>query len=276
MLGARVVTAALGILIFLVALFTHPLVFALLVSMIAFLAMRELLLIIHLKQFHRNSVICLFSASSTPLLTYLYGAGGLLFGISFFVLLIFLKNLSGRSSFENSAASVMAIVYVAGGLSFLVMIRMLSPRLMLLLAIIVWLVDSYQYFAGRKYGRRQLAPLISPKKTVEGAKYGILLAAISTGLLFNIGWFFDGSLLFGINAHGAVSLFVVGTISALVLGAVALAGDLFESSLKREVGIKDSGTIMPGHGGVLDRFDSMLFVSVLGYFWIIMLSDVIR
>jgi phosphatidate cytidylyltransferase len=105
--------------------------------------------------------------------------------------------------------------------------------------------DTGGYFVGRRYGRRKLAPLVSPKKTVEGA-IGGLAAGLLGGLLAHF-WFLRELPL--LNAI-AVSL---------VATAVGQAGDLCESLIKRSVGVKDSGTVLPGHGGILDRSDAMLF-----------------
>ena len=112
---------------------------------------------------------------------------------------------------------------------------------------VVWAADIGAYFAGRRWGRRKLAPAVSPGKTWEGALGG-LLASIATGAAL-------GAAVpalaprFGVVAWGA---------SALVVGVVSIFGDLFESALKRTRGVKDSGTLLPGHGGVLDRIDSVI------------------
>jgi phosphatidate cytidylyltransferase len=111
----------------------------------------------------------------------------------------------------------------------------------------VWATDSSAYFVGRAIGKWKLAPEISPGKTLEGALGGLFFA-ILFGALF--GWLFFRNVWLGV-AIGAVA------------GVFGQIGDLFESALKRELGIKDFGGIMPGHGGVLDRFDSLLFVAPL-------------
>jgi phosphatidate cytidylyltransferase len=109
----------------------------------------------------------------------------------------------------------------------------------------VWAVDSFALFGGKVWGKRKLAAALSPGKTVEGAIVG-LVAGVAVGAAF--GYILLGSWLAGL---------VVGA-AAGVLGPV---GDLFESAIKRELGVKDLGALIPGHGGVLDRFDSLLFVA---------------
>lgn len=117
----------------------------------------------------------------------------------------------------------------------------------LLTVFCVWATDSFALFVGKAFGRRKLAPHLSPGKTWEGAVGGFI-AAVLCGALF-------GALFLGKPAVGAV----VGALA----GSFGQIGDLFKSSLKREAGIKDFGAIIPGHGGALDRFDSLLFVAPL-------------
>jgi len=120
-----------------------------------------------------------------------------------------------------------------------------------------WLTDALAYFVGRKLGKRKLAPKISPKKTVEGAIGGLLGMA-----LVNVGF----ALIFNqlILKHHRISLLAVGLLS-LSLGAISIVGDLAMSVLKRNCGVKDFGRFFPGHGGVMDRFDSILLVSPCFY-----------
>src|SRR5207237_7126291 len=115
----------------------------------------------------------------------------------------------------------------------------------------VWATDSFAYFAGRAFGRHKLAAAVSPGKTVEGALGG-LAAALIVGAA-------GGQLLF--VAHSGLSPVAFGLLVGGIAGVLGQVGDLFDSALKREIGIKDFGGILPGHGGVLDRFDSMLFVA---------------
>lgn len=116
--------------------------------------------------------------------------------------------------------------------------------LLLLLFLLVWGADIGAYFAGKRFGRVKLLPNVSPGKTREGL-YGGLIAGLSIGLLFG--------LIQGLTSTAIVSVLV---LSFLVV-VVSVFGDLFESLFKRERGIKDSGSILPGHGGVLDRVDSI-------------------
>ena len=117
----------------------------------------------------------------------------------------------------------------------------------LLLIATVVVSDSAQYYSGRTFGRRPLAPTISPKKTIEGAIGGVVF-----GTLFML---IAGSRL--LPGAAPVSLMAVG-LAIVVLG---ICGDLFESRLKRAAGVKDSSALIPGHGGILDRIDALLFAT---------------
>jgi len=145
----------------------------------------------------------------------------------------------------------------------LVELRDLGPLLLLLLMSVAWISDSAAYFAGRRFGRRKLAPSISPGKTWEGVG-GAVLAVSLYAALWSYAWqpYFPQalkSLRFG--AFGML-LFL------WLLTAIGIYGDLFESAMKRRAGVKDSGVLLPGHGGVLDRIDvltAVLPVAALAY-----------
>lgn len=117
----------------------------------------------------------------------------------------------------------------------------LEPRRLLIFLVLVWLADSAAYFTGRAWGRRKLAPSISPGKTWEGALGGVAAALVWAIICRR---YFD-------DAAWAAYLG-----AAALLAAVSIVGDLFESAAKRRAGVKDSGALLPGHGGILDRIDS--------------------
>jgi phosphatidate cytidylyltransferase len=150
------------------------------------------------------------------------------------------------------ALSLAGMLYVALPLSYFVALRQLDNglRWIAIAFLCTWACDSAAYLVGRSIGRHAFSPRISPKKTWEGAVGGVVAATL-TGLL-------------------AVPLLDAPTALAAILGCaiaiVAIAGDLVESFIKRQLGIKDSGTLIPGHGGVLDRVDSLLFAVPLVYY----------
>ena len=123
-----------------------------------------------------------------------------------------------------------------------------SPWLLLAVMLIVWLADTAAYFSGRKFGRRKLAPTISPNKSWEGVYGGLISVVIYALLVVTL------SSLSTQPAAVRVAIVVV----ALLLGGISVVGDLFESVMKRQAKVKDSGHTLPGHGGVLDRIDAQL------------------
>ncbi len=141
----------------------------------------------------------------------------------------------------------------------MISIHQLNPELLLFLFVLVWVADSAAYFAGKKFGRTKLAEQLSPGKTREG----LFGAIIGTLILSFVGlWIWRSELQLGLSVY-FVFLCV---LSALI----SVVGDLFESLLKRNAGKKDSGKLLPGHGGVLDRIDSLLAAApgfMLGLYW---------
>ena len=157
----------------------------------------------------------------------------------------------------GSALSTVAIALFIGGAMFVAVFIRDAPfddgRFMILFLIaITFATDTGAYLVGKAIGRRKMAPNVSPNKTWEGAAGG-LLAAIAVGALFVLG----ASVLGVVNARAEA----IATFAALgaVLGVTGQLGDLFESKLKRRAGLDDSGVIVPGHGGAMDRLDSMTF-----------------
>ena len=181
-----------------------------------------------------------------------------------------------RSGYPAAAASVFAFTYIALPMGMLVQLRQLSEGAfyVLYLLLVVWAGDIFAYFVGKSMGRHLMASRISPKKTWEGAAAS-LVASVAVGwLLFHYASPLSSALLragliqrrdgiFGLEqpAMGPIILLTV------VLNIAAQLGDLVESLIKRGAGVKDSGAILPGHGGMLDRIDALLFAApVLWYY----------
>lgn len=156
------------------------------------------------------------------------------------------------------AAGLYPGVLLAGG----IMLRERADGLgwVLLVLIATWACDTAAFFVGRRWGRRKLAPAISPGKTIEGLVAGLLAAVVVAGL--------------------ASAFLVESPARTLGLGLVvavgAVIGDLAESAMKRQLGAKDSGWLVPGHGGLLDRVDSLLFTGFLGYLYVTLSDGVFR
>ena len=161
----------------------------------------------------------------------------------------------GATALATVAAALFPAFYIGLPIGALVAVRSLTnPRGLFLLMLTVMVSDTAQYYTGRAFGTRPLAPAISPKKTIEGA----------------VGGFVFGTALFVAAGHWWLPTMPVWLRIGLGLAIVALgiAGDLFESMLKRSAGVKDSSALIPGHGGVLDRIDALLFAAPIYYIFL--------
>jgi phosphatidate cytidylyltransferase len=187
-----------------------------------------------------------------------------------------MRNGDLRSGYPAAAASVFAFTYIALPLGMLVQLRQqwAGAFYLLYLLLVVWTGDIFAYFVGKSMGRHLMAPRISPKKTWEGAAAS-LVASMGVGwLLFHYSLPISSALLraglierrdglFGLEqpAMGPIILLTI------ALNIAAQLGDLVESLIKRGAGVKDSGTILPGHGGMLDRIDALLFAAPLLWYY---------
>ena len=156
----------------------------------------------------------------------------------------------------SSASSVFATLYIALGAGALVGLRAIGWQPVVFLLAIVWAGDSAAYYVGRRWGKRQLAPLVSPKKTWEGfwgqLGAGFVFGGVAAAVL---------NRFFLRTAGDTISTVVAGALLGILISVVAVVGDLVESTFKRSCAAKDSGSLLPGHGGLLDRLDSLLYAS---------------
>jgi phosphatidate cytidylyltransferase len=251
--GAVLVSLAVA-----VVWFSPPLVFRAAALGLLFLSVRELVGLAH----HGGLPVSLWLAvtgSLTTLAAFAWTApGGDALAVVLLVQAVAIPAVAmaawngGRDALATVSASLFPSVYLALPIGALVAIRELEgPAALFLLMLTVMVSDTAQYYAGRLFGRTPLAPAISPKKTLEGAVGGFVFGAVVFTLagawwLERVPMAFRG--LFG-----------------LTLVASGIAGDLFESMLKRSAGVKDSAAIIPGHGGVLDRVDALLFAAPIYY-----------
>lgn len=166
-----------------------------------------------------------------------------------------MRDARGPQALQDVATAVFAPVYLGLPVGTIVaLLRLAGADAVLLMIGTIVVSDTAQYYAGRAFGRRPLAPRLSPKKTVEGAIGGLVVAPVA------------------LTVAGAWVLPDVAPAWLATLGvamvAAGIAGDLFESTLKRAAGVKDSAALIPGHGGVLDRIDALLFAAPLFYFFL--------
>ena len=172
--------------------------------------------------------------------------------IAVLLLLTYTVVVKNRYTFEDAAYSIMGSLYVGIGFLYFIETRLVGIEYVIFALVIIWTTDSGAYFTGKKFGKRKLWPEISPNKTIEG-----FIGGIATAIIFALIFQWVSPI-----SSSYVTLIVV-TILASIFGQI---GDLVESALKRHYNVKDSGNILPGHGGILDRFDSLLFVLPLLHF----------
>lgn len=169
--------------------------------------------------------------------------------VSFIVMVLNHKNIT----FNDTSATIIGNIYITVSLMHIYLIRILPDgKLYIWLPfLIAWLTDTFAYFTGYFLGKHKLIPSVSPKKTVEGSVGGIVGAVIIV-ILFQVicSKFFD-----------CKPNYLNGVIIAIVCSIMSQFGDLAASCIKREHNVKDFGNIMPGHGGILDRFDSVIYIS---------------
>ncbi len=185
-----------------------------------------------------------------------------------------------RSAYSAASASVFAFGYIALPLAMLVQLREQwgGAFWLLYLLLIVWAGDIFAYFVGRSVGRHLMAPRISPKKTWEGAAASLAASLIVGILLFSNALQISSFLLRvglisrrdGLFSLERPELWPI-VLLTVVLNVAAQLGDLIESLIKRGAGAKDSGTILPGHGGMLDRIDALLFATPVMWFYAIVI-----
>lgn len=258
MLWQRVLTAILGIPLAILLVYFGEWPFFLCVTTIGLLGLKEYFFIFNRMGFKSYSFLGYISGILLLTFTFIgienYLSKILLLLFLFITLLYIIQ--FNQKALGDLAGTFLGVFYVCGLLSFALVLRnQLSQGFwwIMLILVLVWVNDSGAYFTGRIFGRHKLHQAVSPKKTVEGALGGILASIVIAAIVSHL-----------------VPLFSLlqGMFLALIIALVGIVGDLFESALKREAGLKDSGNLLPGHGGILDRFDSLLFALPAAYYFI--------
>ncbi|MEN1966842.1 phosphatidate cytidylyltransferase [Lentibacillus sp. N15] len=167
------------------------------------------------------------------------------------VLLTYIVFVKNKFNFDDAAFMLLSACYVGMGFYFLIAARENGLDYIFYVLFVIWATDTGAYFVGRALGKHKLWPKISPNKTIEGAIGGIILACV-VGIIFQLVHPFPYSLAIMVGI-------------TILVSAFGQIGDLVESAYKRHYDVKDSGNILPGHGGILDRLDSLLFVLPILY-----------
>ena len=242
-----------------------PIVFDIVVALIALIAMYELAGVFALRE---SKVFLLAGAAGVIAMVFTIKTPYLLLSFATFTFLIFVINLFYYPKYRFGAVFAFYGMTVLVTLSFGSGILLISREdriegmiLVILGMLISWLADIGGYFGGRAFGKHKLCPKISPKKTVEGVIGGFVFSA---GAICLVGFLLG--LIFGKSFSYPALL-----ILSLVGTPLSIAGDLTFSVIKRENGIKDYGNLIPGHGGILDRFDGVAFTLPAMYFIVLYL-----
>lgn len=199
-----------------------------------------------------------FALFSGLMLLYLFYIGFrdiYLFLILFFIILLLIKLFTIKDSpsgtLKDISPVVVGFIYVPFILSLLIPVRIVGPEWIIYTGATVWTSDSFAYYLGKNFGKKKLFPAVSPKKTVVGAV---------------------GSLLGGTVASIVIKIFLIphmtvfsAVLSGIIIGFISVIGDLSESMFKRDSGVKDSSILIPGHGGILDKVDGIIFATPVVY-----------
>lgn len=265
---SRIITGLVGLVIVIAWLFSmYTPIFSIALSIVAAIGVFETLKAFEVKN-PVFRVICIILSLLVPMYfeykdkvsVPLFPVITVIILVSLMIMVLDFKNLK----FEQVACSLFTAVFIPCALSCIILFRDVYKTFpdayiktdgiffILFAFFCCWLSDTFAYFVGRKFGKHKLAPVISPKKTIEGAIGGVICTAALNVILFFV-------FKTRFNLSDSISIITV-ILSSCVLSVISIFGDLTASTIKRHHNIKDFGNLLPGHGGVMDRFDSSCFV----------------
>ncbi|GGA62747.1 phosphatidate cytidylyltransferase [Ornithinibacillus halotolerans] len=251
----RIITALIALILFIPIIIYGKSPFTVVVYLLATIGLYELLKMHKIKWTSTVGIMAmlllwllLYPATGWPLPGLFFNNPVQIVLVFLLLLLAYTVLLKNRFTFDDVGFVLLAVLYVGMGFFYFLETRHDSNGLaqIFFALLLIWSTDTGAYFAGRAFGKHKLWPEISPNKTIEGAVGGIILAII-VGIVFDMIYEFPYNMLTIVFISVIVSIF----------GQI---GDLVESAFKRHYDVKDSGNILPGHGGILDRFDSAIFV----------------
>ncbi len=259
--SAAILTVALAIVIF-----SEYMIYPVALAILSVLAVYEMLKVMQRQEKLSLAIPSYVIAAVFPILSYFVTADTgvqfvLILAATIFAYMLYLAGVSifskGRINFTCISETFMAVSYVTISLTSLSLLRYIDDGVgvfeVVLVFVVAWACDVFAFLVGSAIGKHKLIPEISPKKTVEGAIGGVVFTVLAC-LLY--GFILERFFMLSVNY---LFLAVIG----LILPVVSQLGDLFASLIKREYGVKDYGKIFPGHGGVMDRFDSVIAVSTV-------------
>ena len=278
----RVITAVgIGIIVIPIMVFSKYIVYPIFLGLISAIAAWEMLRVFGFEKRYEISLPAYAVAGLLPVFAHDYFTHGerigylLIVGVVIFSFLLYLamvcvigKEIVIRRNeerpeggkqrilgFTDVSAVFMSVSYIAVSFTSMALTRytLNGQYTFVLVFVAAWMCDSFAYFTGRFFGKHKLAPHLSPKKTVEGSIGGIVFAVLGCML-----YGFAIEKITGLNAR-----YLVLAATGLILSVVSQIGDLWASLIKREYGVKDYSQMMPGHGGIMDRFDSIIAISTI-------------
>lgn len=261
----RIITAVVAIAVFLPVLyFSETVVFAIVMALLCLIGCFEMLRCTGLLGQYALSVPLLALSLPLPLLPYWYDTVKVehVCMIALIILVLYLFTVMtfsrGKITLSNVGSAYLSCFYVIAAFIALTLLRYrvaAGEYVYLICFVGAWVTDTFAYFCGFLFGKHKLIPDVSPKKTIEGSIGGTLFCVLA---MIGYGWIIQ------CISGGTVSAnYVALGVSGLFIAIVAQVGDLLMSAIKRTYGIKDYGKLFPGHGGVLDRFDSVLAVALV-------------
>lgn len=263
----RILTAAaMAIVGIPILIFSKYIVFPIVLALLCLIGVYEMLRVLGINKDYFVSVPAYLMSLAAPILAYFFSGEKIVTVVfltavaaALFVYLIYLYFVAvfkrGSLKYSQISEAFSAVLYIVMSFTSISVLRYIENGIWCLVIILVaaWGSDIFAYFTGMLIGKHKLIPEISPKKTIEGSIGGVVFATLLM-------------LLYGFIVTKATSLnanYIVLIISGAVLSAASQVGDLIASLIKREHGVKDYGKIFPGHGGVMDRFDSVLSISTI-------------
>lgn len=250
----RILTAVAGLVVFFLVIIAHPSVIYGALGIVILGMLYEMYEMLDTKRSIRPVG---FVGAILFYIIALFGDVAMAFYAALSVFMLAMVALHKKADSRDVLCNAAVTLFITGFMTSLMLIRYNFDRISVVLPfVIAWLTDTGGYFAGGMFGKHKLAPKISPKKTIEGAVGGVLLAMIG-GIAY--AWVMNG---YTTDLGSALIFAVIGIVGSII----SQVGDLIASAIKRDCGKKDYGSILPGHGGILDRFDSVLFVSPFIYF----------
>ena len=263
-MSKRIITSVVGVMILIPVLwFSDTYLFVGAMSLVSCVGGFELMRCIGVHRKYAVAIPQYIISAALPVLIRLGSGSAVWFKAAIFANLVFLLYLlaiavfsHGKTRVEEIAMTFAVCLYINVGFGSIILLRDykdVGVYLFLLTFIGAWMTDIFAYFCGMAFGKHKLIPDVSPKKTVEGSIGGIVFCVL-------------GYIIYGLIVSNCfevdMNIFALGVFGAII-SVVSQIGDLAASLIKREYGIKDYGSLFPGHGGVLDRFDSVLAVSTV-------------